>query len=361
MRTLRGELTFLRTVYECPVTRLQVAPLDEELGLERGAKMTREVVSKVAWAGARSAYTGAAEDLRRLAGIEVSRAEFARVVLGEGERVRQSQQEREQRWSEPVSSDRPVFAPERPCERLVVEADATAVLTVAGEEHKMVYCARAYDAGDRCEKSGRQMLAGQSRFAASGQTIEEFKYSVDALANRMGARSAKATAFIADGAPSLWKMAGERLAGAVQIQDFWHVAEHLFALARTLHGEATPEAKAAGERWKTMLHEGQAEEIVAELERLHKTHRGTKRTRLAEEIHYLREGKHRMDYPRYRAAGWPMGSGAVEATCKHLVKERLGVTGARWRRDNIPAVIALRLCRANEEWDQDFPPIAKLA
>jgi len=359
--TLRGEITYWRTVWECPKTRLQVAPLDEEIGLDRGARMTREVVSKVAWAGARSSYGNAAEDLRRLAGMEVSRGEFARVVLEEGDRVSALQEEREERWSEPVASDRPVFPAEEECDRLVVEADATAVLTVAGEEHKMVYCARAYDADDRYEKGGRTMLARDSRYAASGETIEEFRYSVDALANRMGARSAKAMAFVADGAPGLWNMASERLPHAVQIQDFWHVTEHLFALARVLHGDGTPESRGAGERWKKMLYEGKVEAIVSECRERHKIHRGAKRKKLADEIRYLEEGKHRMDYPRYRADGWPIGSGAVEATCKHLVKERLCVTGARWKRENIPGVLALRLCRANGEWDRDFPPIAKIA
>lgn len=354
-------VTYERTVYECPRTRRQVVPLDEELGLECGAKMTREVISKVAWAGSRSAYSAAAEDLRRLAGIEVSRAEFARVINEEGGRVGALQEEREERWSEPVASERPVFAAERACERLVMEADATAVLTVAGEEHKMVWCARAYDAADRYEKGGHKMLSGPSRFAASGNSLEEFKHSVDALANRMGARSARAIAFVADGAPCLWKMASERLPRAVLIQDFWHVCEHLFALARVLYGEGSPQAKEKAERWKRMLHDGAVEEIIEELGELRKTHRRERRKCLGEKIRYLEEGKHRMNYPRYRAEGWPMGSGAVEATCKHLIKERLGVTGARWRRGNIPAIVALRLCRANEEWDQDFPPMAKTA
>lgn len=338
-----------------------MAPLDLELGLAPGARMTREVVSKVAFAGARSAYAGAAEDLRRLAGIEVSPAEFARVVLEEGQRVLALQQDREERFCEPVASGRPVYAAEVPCERLVVEADATAVLTVAGEEHKMVYCARAYDAAERYSKGERRAVAGESRFAAGGETIEEFKYSIDALANRMGARGARAIAFLADGAPCLWRMASERLPGALQIQDFWHVAEHLYELARGLWPGDGAEAEEAGGRWKTMLSEGRVEAIIEELEGLRKGSRGAKRKLLDEKIGYLGDGKHRMDYPRYRAEGWPIGSGAVEATCKHLIKERLRVTGARWRRKNIPAIVALRLCRANKEWDQDFPARAQAA
>jgi hypothetical protein len=311
----------------------------------------------VAWVAARSAYGAGSEDLRRLAGIEVSAAEFARVALEEGERVGALQAAREERWSEPVASDRPVFAPEFACERLVVEADATSVLTVRGEEHKMVYCARAYDAANRYEKGGGKRVGGESRFAASGGDFEVFKHSIDALANRMGARQARQIAFVADGAPCLWAMAAERLPGAVLIQDLWHVSEHMCGLAKMLHGEGTAQAMELGERWSTTLREGGVDGVLAELRELRKAHRGAKRKRITDEIRYLEEGRHRMDYPRYEAAGWPLGSGAIEATCKHLVKERMAVSGARWRRGNIPAIVALRLCRANAEWDRDFPPL----
>jgi hypothetical protein len=103
------------------------------------------------------------------------------------------------------------------------------------------------------------------------------------------------------------------------------------------------------------------EGIIEELKERRRGRRGAARKLLSDKIRYLSEGAHRMNYPQYRAAGWPIGSGAVEATCKHLIKERLRVTGARWKRKNIPAIVALRLCRANGEWSQDFPPTAQAA
>jgi hypothetical protein len=360
VRSLLGTVTYKRLVYECPRTRRQVAPLDQELGLEAGAVLTHGVVSKVAWAGARSSYSGAAEDLRRLAGIEVSRAEFARVVNEQGERVLALQDAREERWSEPVAGDRPVFAPDLHAQRLVIEADATIALTVAGEEHKAVYCGRAFDAAARADKNGRALLA-DSRFAASAVDLEDFKHRLDALANRCGARQAKAVAFIADGAPALWKLAEDRFSFAVHIQDYWHVAEHLHALAKALFGEATQEAAAHAARWCALLKDSRIDDVIAELDALRKTARGAKREAIEAQLGYLRAGRHRMDYKAYAAAGWPIGSGAIEATCKHLAKERLGATGARWRRSTLPNIMALRLCRANDEWDRDFAPQARAA
>lgn len=61
-----------------------------------------------------------------------------------------------------------------------------------------------------------------------------------------------------------------------------------------------------------------------------------------------------MDYARYCREGWPIGSGAIEGTCKHLVKERFGVTGARWKRERIRDVLALRLSMYNERWGEDW-------
>jgi hypothetical protein len=37
-----------------------------------------------------------------------------------------------------------------------------------------------------------------------------------------------------------------------------------------------------------------------------------------------------MDYPSYRAKGWQIGSGPVEAECKTVIGQRLKGTGMRW-------------------------------
>ena len=37
-----------------------------------------------------------------------------------------------------------------------------------------------------------------------------------------------------------------------------------------------------------------------------------------------------MDYPRYLAHGWQIGSGAVESSCKRVVTQRLKGAGMRW-------------------------------
>ena len=49
-----------------------------------------------------------------------------------------------------------------------------------------------------------------------------------------------------------------------------------------------------------------------------------------------------MDYPRYLAHGWQIGSGPVESACKTVVANRLKGSGMRWGEDGSDAVCHLR-------------------
>jgi hypothetical protein len=353
-RALSGAVHYERFVYECPRCRASAAPLDGELGLSPGEALTRAVVRKAAWSAAMGSFAWASRNMKEMAGLEVSPAECQRSALDAGRKLDERQREDEARRLAPAAPDAPGMEPEIDSEQLVLMADATSVLTVAGEEHKSVYCGRAFALEDREAKqspdqAGRRFI-GLSRHTASATDLEDFAPRMKALAWRMGMRSARRTAFVADGAAALWKWAEENLpSDTVLIQDFWHVAEHLAALCRDVFGE--PGEGERLKRWKEALAQSRVGEILEELKRESKRRRGANQQRLKKEIGYLEHGRHRMDYARYRAEGWPIGSGAIEADCKHLVKERFNLTGARWRRANIHGVLALRLGIFNDEWE----------
>jgi hypothetical protein len=345
-QTLGGELEYERTVYECPACRKSLAPLDEELTVALGDRLSLGVKAKAMFAVAKESFGEAARTLKLLSGIHLSKAECERVALEEGERRDGEQRAEEAKWLEAVHVGEVPPKPEIQPERLVIQADAATVLTVKGEEHKSVYCGVAFDAEDRQAKegSGRPFVA-RKRYTASGVDMEDFGPRLKALAWRMGLRVAKSVAFMADGAVCLWKWADDYLPSnidVVLIQDIWHVMEHLYDLAADVGGE-NDAGKARAEQWRQMLGDGEVEKIIGQLEKDKAWRRGRKRKRLEEEIQYLRNGRERMDYPRYRQAGWPIGSGAAESMCKNLVKQRFGIPGAHWRRCNVPKVLALRV------------------
>lgn len=253
----------------------------------------------------------------------------------------------EERWRRPVSPWRENPRPEIVCEKLVAQADAASVLTVSGEEHKSVYCATVFGLEARAESGDRPFLC-ERLYTASAVGMDDFSGRLKALAWRGGMRHAQ-MAFIGDGAQCLWKWAEENLPeGTLFIQDFWHVCERLADLAQLLFGQSW---QGAFDRWQGWLRAGEVGRVLRSLRSLRARRGAQERKRLEEEIVYLQHGRHRMDYARYEKEGWPIGSGAVEGTCKHLIKSRFGLTGARWRRGNIHKTLALRLALFNREWD----------
>jgi hypothetical protein len=68
-------------------------------------------------------------------------------------------------------------------------------------------------------------------------------------------------------------------------------------------------------------------------------------------ITYLANNRGYMSYDRYLAAGYPIGSGVAEGACRHLVKDRMELTGMRWRVKGAQAMLSLRAVYLNGDWD----------
>jgi len=131
--TLRGELGFARSVYECPRCRQSEGRMDRELGVREHEHMTRRVVKKVAYEVSGSSCPSASKKLAHQAELEVSVAECARVADQYGPRLDAMQREREEDWVRPYTDESPPAAPEFQAQRLVVEADGSPDFEVIAE------------------------------------------------------------------------------------------------------------------------------------------------------------------------------------------------------------------------------------
>ena len=67
---------------------------------------------------------------------------------------------------------------------------------------------------------------------------------------------------------------------------------------------------------------------------------------------YLLKYQRYLAYDQYLADGLPIGSGVIEGACRHLVKDRLARTGARWRLRGAEAVLRLRALRSSGDFDE---------
>jgi hypothetical protein len=59
-----------------------------------------------------------------------------------------------------------------------------------------------------------------------------------------------------------------------------------------------------------------------------------------------------LKYNHYLAQGFPIATGVIEGACRHLVKDRMEVTGARWSLTGAEAVLRLRALRSSHDFDE---------
>ena len=58
-----------------------------------------------------------------------------------------------------------------------------------------------------------------------------------------------------------------------------------------------------------------------------------------------------MQYDRYLKSGYPIATGVIEGACRHLIKDRMDVTGARWSLEGAEAVLKLRSLVTSGDFD----------
>jgi len=156
-----------------------------------------------------------------------------------------------------------------------------------------------------------------------------------------------------DGEPGLWEAQRKWLPWAIGILDLFHVLERLWAVAHCFHPEKSQEAEQFVTHRLRMLLEGKVGYLIGGLRRLvnHYELRGEKRRTVTACIRYYENNRDHMRYDEYLAAGYPIGSGVAEGACRHLVKDRMELTGMRWTVNGAQAMLHLRAIYLNGDWN----------
>ena len=157
---------------------------------------------------------------------------------------------------------------------------------------------------------------------------------------------------IMDGENKLRDLQEATIPGAVGILDIWHVTERLWKVAYIFHAEGSDEAQAFVGIYLRKILEGKVGHVIGGL-RQKATKLGVskpKRQRMEEHLGYFHAKRAYMKYDEYLAKGYPIGSGVVEGACRHLVKDRMELTGMRWEVEGAQAVLSLRAIKLNDDW-----------
>lgn len=338
VQTLVGWVTIRRAYYACARCGHGCCPLDAGLGVARDS-LSPGVRRLACRFGAQLPFAEAAEDLAEAARVRLSASTVRAVTEAVGARREHTlAAEIAAAWGQGLPRAAGV-----PPERLYVAMDGVRILSTdgSGREVKVgvVVPVRSGASGERRQPAS--YAAGLEPAAAFGRRL--------ALeAHRRGLEGAGLVAVLGDGAEWIWQLAAEHFPDATQIVDWFHASERMWALGRALFGAETSETPAWVEQQLARLAQGQAARLATEWRTL--PCRGEAATVRDEQVTYFTNQAPRMAYHQYRAAGWDIGSGMVEAACKHLIGVRQKGPGMRWSETGAQTVAAVRVLLFNDHW-----------
>ncbi len=355
--TLHGTMGFARPRRRCDRCEQERYPLDERLCFQTHG-VSWSVAAKVSrLASLLPSYDLARQLLAEDYGIELSKHSIEQIVRSAGETLLKKDDAAREACFAAMSQGGLRGAREaaiRP-EIVAVYADGTMIHS-EGDWHEIrVGKAIAWDS------RGNQL---RQRSFARFLPLESFGQQLFVEAHAVGYGGARQRVFLGDGAHWLWELAALHFPEATRVLDWYHLSEKVHEASNAVFGEGTQQSKTWSKCRLDELWAGQhqaARQAVAELRRHSRSK--TKRESLRKLGVYLKNNAERMDYPRYLAAGLPIGSGPVEAACKTLVGGRCKQAGMRnWRCNGAEAVLRLRAAQFDGEfnplWDARLCPAA---
>lgn len=344
--SLLGEIPLERAYYHCRHCGHGHCPRDGQLGL-RAADLTPGAEQAVVLAGALGSFAEAAQKiLPRLAGLRLAESTVERSTERVGQRVGQLLAAgqtfgpaRDWDWSKDALGQSCAY----------VSGDLTGVgmqgANGAAAAGRMAAVAMVYNPGG----------AGCARYLAGLGPLAELGEPLRRQGAQVGMDRAQRWLAISDGGAGIEEFLRLNFPRVeVVILDFFHAAEHLGDWAKAQHPEDNGAAERLTGAWCHRLkHEG-GQAVLAALAELDVGGRSAAaRAAHRQLLGYFSNQVHRMDYPSYRAKGWQIGSGPVEAACKQVVGQRLKGTGMRWSEAGADALCHLRALYRSEasQWD----------
>jgi hypothetical protein len=313
-----------------------------------------------AMVGQEAPFDHGREQMKVLAGLAVTAKSVERTAEAIGADIAAGEQ-REIRKA--VQLDLPVIVG-KPIPILYVQMDGTGVSVVkketAGRKGKndgqpahtrevklgCVFTQTAWD------KEGYAIRDPDSTtYTGAIETAEEFGKRIYLEAWNCGWSRAAKKVVMGDGAEWIWNLADEHFPGAVQIVDLYHARQHLWDLARRLYPNDAANQKA----WmkvhqKRLLDKGKIEKLVVSLRSIASTNADVLE-KIRTEADYFERNAERMRYPKFRRQHLFVGSGVIEAGCKTVIGSRLKKSGMFWTVRGANAIIALRCCHLNGNFE----------
>lgn len=324
-------------------------PADAGLGLE--VSYTPALAKLICVEGAdEPTYLKAERHLAQTGGITVSARQIQRVV----QRVGSAAQNWQERPAHPGFCDAPI---------MYVSADGTGVPMMAEElagrrgkqadgtaKTRQAYLGCVFTQ-HRTDEKGHPVRDWESTtYVSSFQSIDEFGPCLRQEAIRRGMGSVGKVVVLIDGAVGLENMGKRNFKDSVQIVDFYHAMEHAGKVLDALIGKTHPDFKQRQRRWAKRLLK---DKVQALIDQTRQECAGQSQAQPVEDaLGYFVRNVERMQYGTFRAAGYFIGSGVVEAGCKTVIGGRCKQSGMFWSKSGAENILALRCIHSSRRLDE---------
>ena len=356
--TLLGQTPWVRRCRQCAACHKTRFPGDEQLGVV-DTGFSPAVRRRVARLGSQGPFGQASDNLQVLAELKISAKDCQRISAAAGQLM--------QRWEAAEAAK-----PGAPCSAPIayLAFDGTGVPmrraelvdrkgkqpdgTAKTREVKLGCC---FTQTTTDEEGYAVRDPDTTSYLGAIETSGAFGWRLLGEVQRRGLDRAKTLVALTDGATYNHTLVEKHFPTAVHIVDLFHSREHLYDLSKLL-GLAERKCSTVIS-WLALLDAGRIDDLVSQITPLAPA--GDHRHDVVQQaLQYFITRKANMDYKRFRALGYFVGSGVIEAGCRTVVGQRLKCSGMHWSVVGANAIITVRCLelsgRAEDFWT-DFPQL----
>jgi len=308
-------------------------------------RITPYAIQMMCYLGQQKVYAEAEEELEILRGIDISAKQIENVCHYYGEKLEEEiQQEITSGGALPQKNDR---------KRHYAMLDGGMLLT-REEKWKEMKLARIFDATEIVSINKNRNYIGESTYVAHLGNHKQFLQKVENHLDDKGE-----IIFIADGAKWIWKWVEAMYPESTQILDYYHASQHLCQWAEMAIKDEQQKKNWIHTQCLWLLNNG-VDTVIENIKQLKVNDTQVRKSRNTL-IAYYESNQSRMQYKTYKEHGLMIGSGPIEAAHRHVIQQRMKLSGQRWTIKGAQQIVNLRVAEKSNNWGKVIEIINKAA
>jgi len=344
LESIFGTVEVTRTGYRGE-DKPSLHPLDGTLNLPT-EKYSLEVRRRVAIEAARGSFDEGVKTLEEFTGAHVPKRQFEELIIRAAQDFEGFYADRQKR----------ARADSHTGSALVLTVDGKGVVMRPEDLREATQRAAAKRAETFTARLGRGRRLHAKRMASVAAIYTVITAMFDEAEHRDPKRKKRWVALV-DGNRTqieyLHKLADERKLDLIIVVDFIHVAQYVWQASLALFPDNQSEQDSWVREHLIEVLRGKASLVAAGIRRSAtlRAMAAAERQAVDDCADYLLNYSPYLQYDKALAEGVPIATGVIEGACRHLVEDRMNLTGARWSLSGAEAVLRLRALRSSNDFD----------